>query len=116
MSREGPIPPAPFPGAAETPSTSAETPPPAAPRRGRFWKGFGLGCLLHLFQILAFGQPFLLTLWGLTQFVYQIPAGIHFRKRGEPDTVKGIMVAAAVSFLLNAACWGLFFGIAGDWR
>jgi hypothetical protein len=114
MSVEGPVPPTPS-SPAETPPT-AGTPPPAEPRRGGFWKGFGLGFLLHLFQILAFGQPFLLTLWGLTQLVYQIPASIHFRKRGEPDTVKGIMVAAAVSFLLNAACWGLFFGIASDWR
>lgn len=107
MSVEGPGP---------QPAYGEGPPPPPVIHRGGFWKGFGLGFLLHLAQILAFAQPFLLTLWGLTQFAYMIPAALHFRKKGEPDTVKGLVTAAALSFVLNAACWGLFFGMASNWR
>ena len=115
MSVEGPGPPEQPSAAPPTPS-SADPPAPLPPRRGGFWKGLGLGFLLHLFQILALSQSFLLTVWGLTQVAYMIPAAIYFKRRGEPDTVKGLMVAAAVSFLLNAACWGLFMFTMGNFR
>jgi hypothetical protein len=32
---------------------------------------------------------------------------LSFRKSGKSETAKGILIAATITFLLNAGCWGL---------
>ena len=44
---------------------------------------------------------------GLSQLVYVVPAVIKTKRRGLTETSKGIILAAIVTFLLNAACFGL---------
>lgn len=44
---------------------------------------------------------------GLTQLVVAIPLWIVLHRRGERAMCRGVILAAAVIFLLNAACWGL---------
>jgi len=52
--------------------------------------------------------------FGITQFVYMLPAILIFRKRGQSKTVQGLVIGAAVTFLLSAACSGPFlFSIYG---
>ena len=85
--------------------------------RGHFWKGFGLGFLMQGFQILPLlVQPILMAIAGFTQLVYIIPAIIHFKKRGETDTIKGLITAAALTLLGNAACWGTFLVSMKNWH
>jgi hypothetical protein len=32
---------------------------------------------------------------------------LRFRASGRRETMKGVIIAAAITFLLNASCWGL---------
>ncbi|MEO5924121.1 MAG: hypothetical protein ABIR70_09860 [Bryobacteraceae bacterium] len=52
---------------------------------------------------------------GAAQLVWIVPMVLRFRSRGETETVKGIVIIAAVVAILNASCWGLLsnFRIAG---
>ena len=58
----------------------------------------------------------LLILFGIgaAQVVWIVPAALWYRKRGERETVKGILIAAGIVFLLNASCWGM--NMSGRWR
>ena len=85
--------------------------------------GFGLGLLLHLtLPILAalacalalLLEPlcvvglFLVTFIGLTQLAYIVPAVRRARRRGRSGLAKGLIIAAALTAILNTACWGAF--------
>ena len=83
--------------------------------------GFFLGMFLHiLFQPIFFilvatfvHTPYaafgVLYVYGLTQFIYIIPAGLIAWKRGASGVLKGLINASAITFLLNAPCDGLLF-------
>ena len=87
--------------------------------KGSVSSGLGLTLLLHLIQIpmdlilgvlsptLGFGC---LIFIGVSQLVYMIPAILNYKKKGETETVKGLIIGASVTFLLNAACTGILFG------
>lgn len=45
---------------------------------------------------------------GLTQLLYVVPLYFHFRKTGQQNTAKGLVIGASIVALLNATCWGLF--------
>jgi hypothetical protein len=47
---------------------------------------------------------------GLIQLLYVIPLYISFKKSGKTDTAKGMVIAASITALLNATCWGMFLG------
>lgn len=71
-------------------------------------KGIGLAVLLHVIQGLFFlFNPVFFALIGVSQLLYLIPAFLILRKRGRMGMAKGILIGAAVTFLLNAACFGL---------
>lgn len=46
---------------------------------------------------------------GLAQLVFVIPLIIWARMRKESATVKGVVIAASIVFMLNAACFGVLF-------
>ncbi len=92
-------------------------------------KGIGIGVLLHSFQLVimmvifgiaanmpgksgeamgyyAIAAPFVM---GATQLIYMLPAILIYRHRGRPDVAKGIAIVTAVTFLLNASCFGLLW-------
>jgi len=72
--------------------------------------GWGIGqvLLFHLLQIpLAFlTMAISLAVICLSQLAYVIPAIVVARQKGHEDTVKGIIIAASVTALLNVACTG----------
>lgn len=82
----------------------AVTQPAVSPRRHgtEIWKGIGLTALLHLiplfFPILYFGI-------GIVQLLYILPAIIICRKN--TGMVQGLLIGAGITFLLNAACFGI---------
>ena len=93
---------------------------------GSIAKGLGatvVGCLAF-FALCVFGtmlpgaamlQGFALLAFfgiGIAQFFYVVPLLLWARATGERATAKGIWIAAAVTFLLNAACFGLI--LAGE--
>jgi len=93
--------------------------------KGSIWGGLALTLGLHLFvQVPAFflliftiipGEEGLgLAIYpsmfiGLSQVVYMIPAILIFRRRGDTGTAKGLMIGAALTFILNSTCNGLLF-------
>lgn len=93
--------------------------------KGSIWAGLGLTLMFHfvvqvsLLFILAMIVPgsernleiALLPLMylGLSQLVYMIPAILIARRKEETETAKGLIVGAALTFLLNAACTGMLF-------
>ena len=68
--------------------------------------------LLHLIQIpLAAATVFFsLIFMGVSQLLYIIPAIVIYRRKGRPGVVKGLIIAAALTFLLNATCSALVLG------
>ncbi len=53
---------------------------------------------------------------GLTQLIYIIPAYRKFSRGPKPIWAKGILLAAAITFLLNASCLGLVFNTKWDFK
>ena len=90
-------------------------PAPPDERRSQqreIWRGVGLAFLLHLIQIpFAFATSFISLIFvGVSQLVYIIPAIIFYWRDGRRGVVKGLIIAAAITFLLNATCTALVFG------
>lgn len=69
------------------------------------WLGIGLMALLHL---LLFIVPIAFFFIGIAQIVYLLPALLIVRERS--GIVQGLLIGAGVTFLLNAACFGLLVG------
>jgi hypothetical protein len=70
--------------------------------------GFVISILLHLFQVLlALITPLSFWFIGVGQLVYIIPAIVIAKVKGETNIVKGLIIGASITFLLNAACTGL---------
>lgn len=68
------------------------------------WKGMGITILLHL---LLFLYPPSLVLIGLIQLFYIIPAIIIANVKGRKGIVQGLLIGAGITFLVNAACFGI---------
>jgi len=75
------------------------------------WRGIGLGLLMHLIQIPLVFITFYLSLLfiGVSQLLYIIPAAIFYHRSGRPGMVKGLIIVAAITFLLNGTCTAIFF-------
>jgi hypothetical protein len=87
---------------------------------GSVGKGVGivLGCVVGAVFVgimLATLLPAALVLLlgiGVVQAAWIVPIWRYYRNMGETETVKGLLIAASVVFLLNASCWGTVAG----WR
>jgi hypothetical protein len=89
--------------AQENPTTSNI--PPATPPRShtkQVWKGIGLLTLLHLLVLIF---PVVFFAIGIVQIIYLLPALIICRNN--TGMVQGLLIAAGITFLLNAACFGI---------
>jgi hypothetical protein len=86
---------------------------------GSAWWGVGLTLLLHLLQFpiailvnLVSSDPYAfiapLIFFSITQLVYMIPALLIAHLTSKPHIVKGLLIGAGISMLLNASCAGLF--------
>jgi hypothetical protein len=75
------------------------------------WRGVGLAFLLHSIQIplMLVTSFFSLIFIGISQLLYIAPAIAIYRSKGRPGVVKGLIIAAAITFLLNATCTVIFF-------
>jgi formate-dependent nitrite reductase membrane component NrfD len=97
------------------PPPLVEAPPPSAPDRGNIWAGFGLAAAINIgaaiVGIITVVIPFVI---GVVQLAWIIPMVITFRRKGKTEMAKGIIIAAAITFLLNAGCWGLLLGNLGN--
>jgi hypothetical protein len=46
---------------------------------------------------------------GLSQLAYMLPAILIAPRRQRRDVAKGLIIGAAITFTLNAACWGTLY-------
>jgi len=67
------------------------------------------GAMLPGMSVLRDAALFAFFAIGIAQLFYVIPLLIWAYMKGERSTAKGIWIAAGVTFLLNAACFGLIF-------
>jgi len=81
-------------------------------QRIEIWRGVGLAFLLHMIQIpLTFATSFFSLIFiGISQLLYIVPAIVIYQRKGRPGVVKGLIIAAAITFLLNATCTVIVFG------
>src|SRR2546428_133255 len=56
--------------------------------------------------VILIGIP-VIALFGVLQFAWIIPIYSRCKERGESETAKGILIAAGITFLLSAGCWGM---------
>jgi hypothetical protein len=78
--------------------------------RGSVWGGFGIGAGLNIVltgAMAAMVSGVVLFGCGLVQLLWIVPAYFYFKGEGATETAKGILIAAAICFLLNASCWGI---------
>lgn len=66
------------------------------------WMGIGLLAVLHL---LLFIFPVAFFFISIAQLIYLVPAILIFRKKS--GIIQGLLIGAGITFLLNAACFGL---------
>jgi hypothetical protein len=80
-------------------------------QRSEIWRGVGLAFLLHLIQIpLTFVTSFFSLIFiGISQLLYIVPAIVIYHRKGRPGVVKGLIIAAAITFLLNGTCTLIVF-------
>jgi hypothetical protein len=64
------------------------------------------GGLLSFAASMSLGMIVVLGI-GVVQVAWIVPMYLHFKRAGEMETAKGLLIAAAIVFLLNAGCWGL---------
>ena len=77
-----------------------------------------LGIIILLIHFYIVGQDNYLTLLlfgsffgglGIVQLIYVIPAIIFLRRRREFALLKGLIIGAVVTALLNGGCWLLMY-------
>ncbi len=77
-----------------------------------------LGIIVLFIHFALVGQDNYLTLLffgsffaglGIVQLIYVIPAIIVLRRRGEFALLKGLIIGAVVTALLNGGCWLLMY-------
>ena len=81
-------------------------------RQRDIWLGVGAALLLHSIQIplMLVTSFFSLIFIGISQLLYIVPAIVIYQRKGRPGVVKGLIIAAAITFLLNATCTVIVFG------
>lgn len=79
--------------------------------KGSVAMGVAQVLLFHVVQLaiaVLTGYGILVVFLCVSQLVYVIPAIIIARRNGHDATVKGIIIAASLTTLLNIACAGYF--------
>ncbi|WHX47054.1 hypothetical protein QNH46_12770 [Paenibacillus woosongensis] len=78
--------------------------PPKRNHTTEVFKGIGILALLHLLLIFI---PLSYFFIGIAQIVYLIPAAVVAFAKKRVGIGQGLLIGGAVTFLLNAACFGV---------
>ncbi len=83
-----------------------------------FWVGifvlsYFVSFLLSFLKLNIYGLPPYFWLWpllglGLTQLLYVIPLCIYYSRQRQFNTMKGIIIGAILTALLNGGCFLMF--------
>ena len=83
------------------------------PNRGSRARGILYLALGHIALVIFWRNPDIgmaALFIGITQLIYAVPMMIFCGVRGQYDTVSGIALGAGITFMLNAACFGVVCG------
>jgi heme/copper-type cytochrome/quinol oxidase subunit 4 len=75
------------------------------------WLLFMIGSILlrysnlSTYSIISF---MIMAIIGIIQLVYIIPYAIHLKQEREIARMKGVIIGAVITFLINGGCWLLF--------
>ena len=88
--------------------------------RGSIARGFLTAAFVSVLVLLASSVMvplalYVVTLVGIVQLLWLGPLWNSYRRKGNTESAKGVLLAAGITFLLNAACWGSIrtYGISG---
>ncbi len=81
----------------------------------KFWNdsvgwGFLVGVLAHIpvqLVLLPLTSGMSLVAIGLSQLIYIVPLAILAARNSAREMTKGLLIAAGITFLLNAVCFGI---------
>lgn len=68
------------------------------------WLGF---IIIAAANLATFVFPIVTVFIGIAQLIWLVPLVIYFNRKGKKHMVHGMYLAAGISFLLNASCFGL---------
>ncbi|GIP23890.1 hypothetical protein [Paenibacillus sp. J22TS3] len=85
-------------------------PPPHEPERNHSAEVFKGLAILFLLHFLHAAFPAAIFVIGISQLIYLIPAAIIAFNRKRIGIGQGILIGGAITFLLNAACFGIIMG------
>ena len=82
---------------------------------GSVWLGLLIGVGVSIVAVavsvalmVGLGGLFLVGGIGIVQALWIVPLYLYFRRNGQKEVGKGVLIVAGLVFLLNASCWGLF--------
>lgn len=78
------------------------------------WIGIGMTALLHVVAaiiLIVIDMQEALLLIGGTQLIYILPVSIIYAIKKRSSVTAGMWIGAGITFLLNAACFGIGIGI-----
>jgi hypothetical protein len=86
---------------------------PESPDPGSMIHGFCAAVVWNLFAFVAafimifafIGIP-VVAAFGLVQFAWLMPLRNRYKLEGRTEDAKGVLIAAGITVLLNASCWG----------
>jgi hypothetical protein len=94
------------------------------PDRSEVWEGllFALGAMIAFVAAMvaiassrsALVAPIVvpaLFACGVSQLIYIVPLAVALRHFGRNKAAKGVIIFAALIFILNATCWGIVMGL-----
>lgn len=89
----------------------------ARPRGDGLLAGFGIGFLLNMVgAVIVIANHLVLAsvFFGLTQLLWIVPACIMLLRKYRKQTMKGVIILAGITFLLDlplAGCWFMIKGL-----
>jgi uncharacterized membrane-anchored protein len=86
---------------------------------GRIWSGIAIAGAVNIVAVLVGVMTFgnaasigigvvLIVGFPLVQFAWLLPLYFFFRRQAGFETAKGVLIAAGITVLLSAGCWGVF--------
>jgi hypothetical protein len=99
-----------------TPELPVPPPPPPPEKLQGFFdrdsiaRGFFISVIIQIGIVIVTIPVALFLAWGITEWAALLPVYFMFRRRGQPLTAKGILIAGFIAVLLNATCSVVMLG------
>ena len=83
------------------------------PEPGSIWRGIAFAGVINICALLGgiatifvYIGIFIVGGFGVVQVAWILPLYHKYQSREETESAKGVLIAAGITFLLSAGCWG----------